>query len=52
LKNPLQKRAGGMAQGVGPELKPLYRKQTNKQINKYKLKQNIQHKQGLVGWLK
>jgi hypothetical protein len=24
LKNPSQKRAGGVAQGVGPELKPQY----------------------------
>jgi hypothetical protein len=26
LKNPSQKRAGGVAQGVGPEFKPQYRK--------------------------
>jgi hypothetical protein len=26
LKNPSQKRAGGMAQGVGPEFKPQYHK--------------------------
>jgi hypothetical protein len=25
LKNPAQKRAGGVAQGVGPEFKPQYR---------------------------
>jgi hypothetical protein len=25
-KNPSQKRAGGMAQGVGPEFKPQYHK--------------------------
>jgi hypothetical protein len=29
-KNPSQKRAGGAAQGVGPEFKPQYHK-TNKQ---------------------
>jgi hypothetical protein len=29
-KNPSQKRAGGVAQGVGPEFKPQHRKQTNK----------------------
>jgi hypothetical protein len=28
-KNPLQKRAGGMAQGTGPEFKPQYHKQKN-----------------------
>jgi hypothetical protein len=27
-KNPTQKSAGGMAQGVGPEFKPQYGKQT------------------------
>jgi hypothetical protein len=27
--NPSQKRTGGMAQGVGPEFKPQYRKKTN-----------------------
>jgi hypothetical protein len=29
-KKPLQKRAGGMAQGVGPEFKPQYHKKQNK----------------------
>jgi hypothetical protein len=29
LKNPSQKRAGGMAQSVGPEFKPQYRKKEN-----------------------
>jgi hypothetical protein len=32
-KNPSQKRGGGVAQCVGPEFKPQYRKQ-NKQTNK------------------
>jgi hypothetical protein len=30
-KNPSQKRAGGVAQGVGSEFKSQYHKQTNKQ---------------------
>jgi hypothetical protein len=41
-ENPSQKRAGGMAQGVGPEFKPQYWKKKKKdvlakwvQINKY-----------------
>jgi hypothetical protein len=29
-KNPSQKRAGGVAQGVDPELKPLYHKKKKK----------------------
>jgi hypothetical protein len=29
-KNPSQKRAGGVAQGVGPELKPQYQKKKKK----------------------
>jgi hypothetical protein len=29
-KNPSQKRAGGMAQGVGPEFKPQYHKKKKK----------------------
>jgi hypothetical protein len=29
LKNPSQKRAGGVAQGIGPEFKPQYHKQNN-----------------------
>jgi hypothetical protein len=29
LKNPLQKRAGGVAQGVGPEFKPQYCKKNS-----------------------
>jgi hypothetical protein len=29
-KNPSQKRSGGMAQGVGPEFKPQYRKKKRK----------------------
>jgi hypothetical protein len=33
-KNPSQKRAGGVAQSVGPEFKPQYHK--NKQTNKQK----------------
>jgi hypothetical protein len=33
LKNPSQKRAGGVAQGVGPDFKPQYQK-TNKQKKK------------------
>jgi hypothetical protein len=32
-KNLSQKRAGGVAQGVGPEFKSQYRKQTNKKNN-------------------
>jgi hypothetical protein len=31
-KKPSQKRAGGVAQGVGPEFKPQYRKKTNKLV--------------------
>jgi hypothetical protein len=31
-KNPSQKRAGGVAQGVGPEFKPQYRK---KKVSQY-----------------
>jgi hypothetical protein len=34
-KNPSQKRAGAVAEGVGPEFKPQYH-QTNKQTNKQK----------------
>jgi hypothetical protein len=34
LKKKSQKRAGGMAQGVGPDFKPQYHK--NKQTNKQK----------------
>jgi hypothetical protein len=30
LKNPSQKRAGGMAQGVGPEFKSQYHKKKKK----------------------
>jgi hypothetical protein len=30
LKKKLQKRAGGVAQGVGPEFKPPYRKKKKK----------------------
>jgi hypothetical protein len=33
-KNPSQKRAGGVTQGVGPEFKPQYHeKQTNKKVH-------------------
>jgi hypothetical protein len=38
-KNPSQKRAGGMAQGVGPEFNPQNRK--NKKQNKTKKPQKI-----------
>jgi hypothetical protein len=31
LKNPSQKRAGGVAQGVAPEFKPQYRKKREKE---------------------
>jgi hypothetical protein len=31
-KNPTQKRASGMAHGVGPEFKPQYHKKKNKKI--------------------
>jgi hypothetical protein len=34
-KNPSEKRAGGVAPGVGPEFKPQYCKQTNKQKKLY-----------------
>jgi hypothetical protein len=30
LKNPSQKRAGGMAEGVGPEFKPQYHQKKKK----------------------
>jgi hypothetical protein len=33
-KNPSQKRAGGVAQGVGPEFKPQYWKKKTKKIPK------------------
>jgi hypothetical protein len=33
-KNPSQKRAGGIAQGVGPEFKPQYCKNTKKERQK------------------
>jgi hypothetical protein len=32
LKNPSQKRAGGVAQGEGPEFKPQYRKKKKKKF--------------------
>jgi hypothetical protein len=35
-KNPSQKRAVGVAQGVGPEFKPQYHKQTNQNQNNNK----------------
>jgi hypothetical protein len=41
-KKPPQKRAGGVAQGVGPELKPQYRKTKTETKNKTKQKQ-IRH---------
>jgi hypothetical protein len=31
-KHPLQKKSGGMAQGVGPELKPQYCKKKKKDV--------------------
>jgi hypothetical protein len=31
-KHPSQKRAGGMAQGVGPEFKPQYRKKKKEKV--------------------
>jgi hypothetical protein len=31
-KNPLQKRTGGVAQSVGPEYKPQYRKKKKKTL--------------------
>jgi hypothetical protein len=34
LKNPSQNRAGGMGQGIGPELKPQYCKNKTKQNKK------------------
>jgi hypothetical protein len=36
-KNPSQKRAGGVAQGVGPEFKPQYCKKKKKSIRVAKL---------------
>jgi hypothetical protein len=33
-KHPSQKRAGGVAQGVGPEFKPQYHKYTHKHTHK------------------
>jgi hypothetical protein len=30
-KNPSQKRAGGVAQGIGPEFKPQYQKKKEKE---------------------
>jgi hypothetical protein len=32
LKNPAQKRAGGVAQGGGPEFKPQYQKKKKKRM--------------------
>jgi hypothetical protein len=34
-KNPSQKRAGGVAQGVSPEFKPQYRKTNKKKKSKF-----------------
>jgi hypothetical protein len=34
-KNPSQKRAGGVAQGVGPEFKPQYQKKKKKRKEKF-----------------
>jgi hypothetical protein len=36
-KNPLQKRAGGVAQGVGPEFKPQYHKKKKKKRKKERI---------------
>jgi hypothetical protein len=36
-KTNITKKAGGVAQGVGPEFKPQYHKKTNKQTNKCSL---------------
>jgi hypothetical protein len=36
-KNPSQKRAGGVAQGVGPEFKHQYNNNKSKQLNKKRL---------------
>jgi hypothetical protein len=44
-KNPSQKRAGGVAQGVGPEFKAQYCKNNNNNNKK-------PSRQGLIGWLK
>jgi hypothetical protein len=41
-KNPAQKRAGGVAQGVGPEFKPRYHtKNVNKLISSTKRQRNL-----------
>jgi hypothetical protein len=47
LKNPSQKRAGGRAQGVGPEFKPQYHKRKKEQnsIGKVKWKCKFKGKQ-------
>jgi hypothetical protein len=37
-KNPSEKGAGGVAQGVGPEIKPQYHKQTTKQAQSFEFK--------------
>jgi hypothetical protein len=42
-KNPSQKRLEELCQGEGPEFKPQYHK---------KKKENSQHENGLVEWLK
>jgi hypothetical protein len=42
-KNPSQKRAGGVAQGEGPEFNPQYCKKKKKKSNVNKLTHGIEH---------
>jgi hypothetical protein len=46
-KNPSQKRAGGVTQGVGPEVKPhlIPQKKKKKKESKYNFKMNTKRKQ-------
>jgi hypothetical protein len=40
-KNPSQNRAGGVAQGVGPEFRPQYCQKINKNNNQSKMNQGV-----------
>jgi hypothetical protein len=41
LKKPITKRAGGMAQGVGPEFKPQYQEKKKKGKKGYLIKKEL-----------
>jgi hypothetical protein len=46
-KNPSEKRAGGVVQGVDPEFKPQYREKTKKRHVHYTIIQNNQTEKNL-----